>query len=94
MNITKYMYHEPLCYQLFPETENQKSWMSFFGLKDILILLIKLCKLDVKEEPGYTIFYNISKVLLVVIILLLIFLLVAIPLLIYDIIRPSGKTKK
>ena len=94
MNITKYMYHEPLCYQLFPETENQKNWMSFFGLKDVLVLLIRLCKLDVKEEPGYTIFYNISKVLPVVIILLLIFLLVAIPLLIYDIIRPSGKTKK
>jgi|LauGreDrversion4_1035100.scaffolds.fasta_scaffold01345_12 hypothetical protein len=94
MNITKYMYHEPLCYQLFPETENQKNWMSFFGLKDVLVLLIRLCKLDVKEEPGYTIFYNISKVLPVLIILLLIFLLVAIPLLIYNIIRSSGKTKK
>jgi len=59
----RYMYHEPLCYQLFPETENQNHWESFFGLKFVLLQLIKLLQLDKKEEPGYAFFYNASKVL-------------------------------
>ena len=59
---TKYMYHEPLCYQLFTETENQKNWDSFSGLTYILLHLIKLLQLDKKPEPGYTYFYNLSKV--------------------------------
>jgi hypothetical protein len=59
----RYMYHEPLCYQLFPETENQNNWESFFGLKYVLLSLIKLLQLDKKPEPGYTFFYNSSKVL-------------------------------
>lgn len=75
-NYTKYMYHEPLCYQLFPETENQKNWDSFFGLKYILIWLIKLLKLDVEVEPGYTFFYNLSKALFTVGVFCIIFLII------------------
>jgi len=59
----KYVYHEPLCYQLFPETENQNNWGSFYGLKYILLYLIKLLKIDKTPEPGYTFFYNLSKAL-------------------------------
>jgi hypothetical protein len=60
---TRYTHHEPLCYQLFPETENQNHWESFFGLKYILLYIINLLQLDKKPEPGYTFFYNASKVL-------------------------------
>lgn len=60
---TRYIYHEPLCYQLFPETENQQNWESFFGLKYVLLYLIKFLQLDKKPEPGYTFFYNTSKLL-------------------------------
>jgi hypothetical protein len=69
---TRYVYHEPLCYQLFPETENQENWFSFFGLKYLLLLIIKLSELNKKTEPGYTIFYNISKLIYVFFILFLI----------------------
>jgi len=68
----RYLYHEPLCYQLFPETENQKNWFSFLGLKNILIYLFQTLKLDEQVEPGYSIFYMVSKLLFVLIILLLI----------------------
>jgi len=60
---TRYMYHEPLCYQLFPETENQNNWEEFYGLTYILLKIIKVLKLDKETEPGYTFFYNLSKTL-------------------------------
>ena len=50
-----YMYNEPLCYQLFPETENQKYWG-----KNV-VKIIKLLKLDTQFEPGYSIAYIMSK---------------------------------
>uniref|UniRef100_A0A6C0LDA4 Glycosyltransferase n=1 Tax=viral metagenome TaxID=1070528 RepID=A0A6C0LDA4_9ZZZZ len=73
----RYLYHEPLCYQLFPETENQKNWFSFLGLKNILIYLFQTLKLDEQVEPGYSIFYMASKLLFVLLILLLILLIIA-----------------
>ena len=57
-----YMYNEPLCYQLFPETENQKFWgKNLFGT--IKLKLIKLLKLDTQFEPGYSIAYIMSTIL-------------------------------
>jgi hypothetical protein len=50
-----YMYNEPLCYQLFPETENQKYW------GNNVVKIIKLLKLDVQVEPGYSIAYIMSR---------------------------------
>jgi hypothetical protein len=49
------MYNEPLCYQLFPETENQKYWG-----KNV-VGIIKLLKLDTQVEPGYSIAYIASR---------------------------------
>jgi len=75
----RYMYHEALCYQLFPETENQKNWHSFNGLTYFLIYIIKILQLDKQPEPGYTFFYNTSKVLyaMIVIFAVLFFLFIA-----------------
>ncbi len=58
---TKYAYHEPLCYQLFPETENSKTWINHFGGASFVKSLFKTAKLDTQAEPGYTIFYLFSK---------------------------------
>jgi hypothetical protein len=65
-NINKYHYKYPLCYQIFPVTENQKNWKfsnnSF--LNYIIIngskLSIKLLNIDKYPEPGFTIIYTIS----------------------------------
>jgi hypothetical protein len=80
---TRYMYHEPLCYQLFPETENQKNWESFCGLTYFLIYIIKLVKLDKQTEPGYTFFYNASKVLYVMFVMFVVLFILFILHLIY-----------
>jgi len=69
---TRYMYHEPLCYQLFPETENQNNWHSFSGLTYVLLKIIKVLKLDKQIDPGYTFFYNLSKALYAVLLIFLI----------------------
>ena len=53
----KYIYNEPLCYQLFPKTENQDSWINM----ERVIYLIKLLKLDTQVEPGYSRMYTISR---------------------------------
>jgi hypothetical protein len=75
---TKYMYNEPLCYQLFPETENQKHWENDIGVKTQKYAINKL-KLDVHVEPGYSIMYIISRGLyglcIIVIVLLLLLLI-------------------
>jgi hypothetical protein len=56
LNCVKYMFYKPLCYQLFPETENQKNWHLYFVAKPVLQFL----KLNKQQEPGYTFFYYYS----------------------------------
>jgi hypothetical protein len=74
---TKYIYNEPLCYQLFPETENQKHWGNDIGVKVQKYTINKL-KLDVQVEPGYSIMYTISRGLygLCIIVVVLLFITV------------------
>jgi len=72
----RYMYFEPLCYQLFSETENQKYWESIF-IK-ITLYVIKLLKLDVQVEPGYSIMYFVSRMLYGICIILLVWLVITV----------------
>jgi hypothetical protein len=58
--ITTYMYCEPLCYQLFPQTENRKHWFYLFFWNELLDFIQDFWKLDQKVEPGYSFFYWIS----------------------------------
>lgn len=72
----RYLYHLPLCYQLFPETENQKDWFYFFGMKNVLLYLLEVLQLDKQVEPGYSIFYKGSKILYALIILFIVAIIV------------------
>ena len=64
-NYTRYKYHTPLCYQLFPQTENQTNWGHenpiFRYISKIAIELLKIMKLDTNIYPGYDIFEFTSK---------------------------------
>ena len=64
-NYTRYKYHTTLCYQLFPQTENQTNWGHenpiFRGVSKIGIEFIKILKLDTNVHPGYDIFEFASK---------------------------------
>lgn len=76
-----YMYNIPLCYQIFPNTECYKNWgkkkdgsISLFNTIFFTIskYLIKLLKLDKQYEPGFSICYFFSKILLYLLILIFI----------------------
>jgi hypothetical protein len=67
----KYMYYQPLCYQLFPETENKKNWANLFGMINILKAIFKALKLDTQVEPGYSYMYIFSKGVFICLVLLL-----------------------
>ena len=65
----RYVYYEPLCYQLFPQTENSNNWFNPIGIADLLKWFYKYMLLDKQFEPGYSFFYTLSKVLFVLIVL-------------------------
>ena len=58
---TRYIYQDPLCYQLCPDTENSKYWINYFGTADLLKKYMKSLEMDTKVEPGYSICYNNSR---------------------------------
>ena len=58
-----YMFYEPLCYQLFHETENRKHWIYMFIISDFFYFLLDYFQLDQKTEPGFSFFYWFSFVL-------------------------------
>jgi len=83
----RYMYCEPLCYQLFPDTENSKTWgtSSYFLyiLTQIVKKMFKMFKLDIQPEPGYSFFYMFSKIfpfILLILILVIVYKIINIPL--------------
>jgi hypothetical protein len=77
----RYVYYTPLCYQLFPVTENSKSWGGFNGFTQMfgsmLFSIFQLFGMDKSVEPGYSFFYVFSKVLFFILVFLVSFLLYA-----------------
>jgi hypothetical protein len=79
----RYTYYIPLCYQLFPETENQKTWGNWEGSTFIDIFggnifkqLLKLLQLDIDVEPGYTVLYIVSRIPFYLLLILIIWIIV------------------
>ena len=77
-NIPRYMYYTPLCYQLFPNTENSDNWgkhnVFLYYLLKILKFIFKLLHLDTQIEPGYSLFYYFSMIFALCILLIVIYL--------------------
>lgn len=74
LNLTTYTYYKPLCYQLFPVTDNSKNWgkerwIYQFGAK-MMFKLFNYYEMDKKVEPGYNRFYIGSKMIYYVLIFL------------------------
>lgn len=74
----RYCYHMPVCYQLFPETENAKYWSRNNTYIEYIVqcfhFLKRKLKLDIQPEPGYSIMYSISKILFWILIIILFFI--------------------
>ena len=79
--LNRYCYYTPLCYQLFPETENSKLWG--IGINEtfskifvfIMQTIIQTLKLDVQTEPGYSLLYAFSKIIFYILIILALLIL-------------------
>jgi hypothetical protein len=62
-----YTYYKPLCFQLFPPTDNSFWWgfghpiTSFFG--KLLFNIFQWLGLDKSVDPGYSFFYGFSKII-------------------------------
>jgi len=73
----KYLYYKPLCYQLFPETENKKTWAekdknAFMGwLKNTTIHVLDL---DKHAEFGFFVLYCLAKFLFFFFLLLVVYI--------------------
>jgi len=60
--IRRYIYYKPLCYQLFPSTENSEKWPSLFGFNPVK-LYIKYSNLDQYVEDGFSNSYYLAKII-------------------------------
>jgi hypothetical protein len=58
LNILKYAYYKPLCFQIYEDTENRDNWIC----SNIAIKIINLLKLDKQYKPGFTILNIISYI--------------------------------
>lgn len=71
----RYMYCEPLCYQLCPDTENSENWgtTSYFLyiLAQVVKKILKIFKLDTQVEPGYSFFYTFSTLFTFILLILI-----------------------
>ena len=77
----RYTYYTPLCYQLFPDTENSKGWgqhnnFIMYNISKCTHLYLKFLNMDTKQEPGYSILYTSSKLLFFCVILFLILIII------------------
>lgn len=72
MSKKRYTYYKTLCYQLFPETDNSKNWLNYFGHSTILKFILKKLELDKKIEPGYSRCLLFSKYILFIIVIIII----------------------
>lgn len=94
----RYTYNEPLCYQLFPDTESSDNWGKsnyLYYLSGLTIKkLFKFFKLDTQIEPGYSFFYLFSKIIFFILLFTVILIIFLITVFITSFIRPRYKNTK
>ena len=77
-SVNRFMYYTPICYQLFPETDNKKTWGASSKIEQFGTYIpratIYIMGLDKNIQPGYSIIYSISKI--IPILLLILFILI------------------
>jgi hypothetical protein len=71
---SKYAYYTPLCYQLHYDTENSNYWCpkSINFICDSQKYIHRLLNLDKTPQPGYNIFYFLSKLYFFILITILV----------------------
>jgi len=81
----KYVYYKPICYQLFPVTENSANWgnehIVLWTLSEMVKPIMRLCQLGTQVEPGYSLFYLVSKIFGLFLVGLVVYMIVGYPIL-------------
>lgn len=74
--LNRYAYYAPLCYQLFPDTENSNNWCSkyTFIICKFVRTIFNVFKLDIYAQPGYNIFYIVSKLWFFIFLFIILFI--------------------
>jgi hypothetical protein len=79
-NTQRYTYYEPICYQLFPDTENSNNWHKDNNIFHVFAKLTKkvmeFFKLDIQVEPGYSFFYIFSKIVFFLLFFIFFFIII------------------
>ena len=78
-NSNRIAYCKPLCYQLFTNTDNSNYWGENTPIKfffKLLLHFLKIIKLNKQVEPGTSICYTFSKILLYSIIFIIIYFII------------------
>ena len=84
ITIPTYMYHKPLCYQIFPYTLSRQGWfnnhkglLSYIApiLKYITNTFLSFTNLENEPEPGFSIMYFLGKSLTIILLLILLWIL-------------------
>ncbi len=68
LNIIKYTYYKPICFQIYHLTENRKNWK----LSKVSNFFINLLQLNKKHQPGFTIITILNYIVSLYIIYLII----------------------
>lgn len=94
-----YFYKYPLCYQIFPQTENKNMWYenNFIGkiISNANNRLYDMIKIDKTPQPGYNIIYYTSFIInYSIFILLIIIILYIIYFLCKKLLKIKNKSKK
>lgn len=80
-NFNYHIYYKPLCYQIFPKTENMGTWDQDLNIILKIItnfssnILIPLFKLDKQPQPGFDIIYIFSYTLIITLYILIIYII-------------------
>jgi hypothetical protein len=78
---TTYMFYKPLCYQIFPKTENRKIWTKNVHpilkpiFKTVSDTIISCTNLENEPEPGFSIIYFLAKIIPFVLFFLLLWII-------------------
>jgi hypothetical protein len=64
--VKQYMYYIPLCYQLFPETENSKHWKYFPLLTELNNASKSFLNMDTTPIPGFQYYYWFSLIVFLI----------------------------
>ena len=96
-NYVRYKYYTPLCYQIFPETENSKYWDQGNTFLKYLLVILKynksIMKLDIQPQPGFDIMEFSSKFMFWIIIITIILIISVFIFFIYNIFNKKNNKK-